>query len=141
MGVSLICVGVRQQYGCFDTHTSIQFSTYETNISKKGVGKFSKNLHFWNHQGVSFRVVCIVCFEPSDPFQRTVSGATGDLESSSMASLSVNSKNAVTDPLKFNEFFFLWPLGDKLIMIGQKLFNLGEGLLPAASSLSLPLIG
>ena len=28
MGVSLICVGVRQQNGCFDTHTFIQFSTY-----------------------------------------------------------------------------------------------------------------
>ena len=27
MGVSLICVGVRQQNGCFDTHTFIQFST------------------------------------------------------------------------------------------------------------------
>ena len=39
---------------------------------KKGVGKFSKKLHFWNQQGVSFRVVCFVCFEPSDPFQRTV---------------------------------------------------------------------
>ena len=39
---------------------------------KKGVGKFSKKLHFWNQQGVSFRVVCFVSFEPSDPFQRTV---------------------------------------------------------------------
>ena len=39
---------------------------------KKGVGKFSKKIHFWNQQGVSFRVVCFVCFEPSDPFQRTV---------------------------------------------------------------------
>ena len=29
-------------------------------------------MHFWNQQGVSFRVVCFVCFEPSDPFQRTV---------------------------------------------------------------------
>ena len=29
MGVSLIFVGVRQQNGCFDTHTFIQFSTYE----------------------------------------------------------------------------------------------------------------
>ena len=28
MGVSLIYVGVRQQNGCFDTHTFIQFSTY-----------------------------------------------------------------------------------------------------------------
>ena len=28
MGVSLIFVGVRQQNGCFDTHTFIQFSTY-----------------------------------------------------------------------------------------------------------------
>ena len=28
MGVSLIDVGVRQQYMCFDTHTFIQFSTY-----------------------------------------------------------------------------------------------------------------
>ena len=27
-GVSLIVVGVRQQNGCFDTHTFIQFSTY-----------------------------------------------------------------------------------------------------------------
>ena len=27
MGVSFICVGVRQQYGCFDTHTFLQFST------------------------------------------------------------------------------------------------------------------
>ena len=43
-------------------------------FTKKGVGKFSKNLHFWNQQGVSFRVVCFVCFEPSDPFQRTVHG-------------------------------------------------------------------
>ena len=41
---------------------------------KKGVGKFSKKLHFWNHKGVSFRVVCFVCFQPSDPFQRTVLG-------------------------------------------------------------------
>ena len=41
---------------------------------KKGVGKFSKKkkIHFWNQQDVSFRVVCFVCFEPSDPFQRTV---------------------------------------------------------------------
>ena len=40
---------------------------------KKGVGKFSKKkIHFWNHQGVSFRVVWFVCFEPSYPFQRTV---------------------------------------------------------------------
>ena len=29
MGVSLMFVGVRQQNGCFDTHTFIQFSTYE----------------------------------------------------------------------------------------------------------------
>ena len=29
MGVSLIFLGVRQQNGCFDTHTFIQFSTYE----------------------------------------------------------------------------------------------------------------
>ena len=29
MGASLIFVGVRQQNGCFDTHTFIQFSTYE----------------------------------------------------------------------------------------------------------------
>ena len=28
IGVSLIFVGVRQQNGCFDTHTFIQFSTY-----------------------------------------------------------------------------------------------------------------
>ena len=28
MGVSLIFLGVRQQNGCFDTHTFIQFSTY-----------------------------------------------------------------------------------------------------------------
>ena len=28
MSVSLIGVGVRQQYGCFNTHTFIQFSTY-----------------------------------------------------------------------------------------------------------------
>ena len=28
MGVSFICVGVRQQYGCFDTYTFLQFSTY-----------------------------------------------------------------------------------------------------------------
>ena len=28
MGVSLIFVGARQQNGCFDTHTFIQFSTY-----------------------------------------------------------------------------------------------------------------
>ena len=28
MGVSLIFVGVRQQNGCFDTHTFIHFSTY-----------------------------------------------------------------------------------------------------------------
>ena len=28
MGVSFICVGVRQRYGCFDTHTFLQFSTY-----------------------------------------------------------------------------------------------------------------
>ena len=42
---------------------------------KKGVGKFSKKkIHFWNQQGVSFRMVCFVCFEPSDPFQRTVCG-------------------------------------------------------------------
>ena len=33
---------------------------------KKGVGKLKKT-HFWNHQGISFRVVCFVCFEPSDP--------------------------------------------------------------------------
>ena len=39
---------------------------------KKGVGKFSKKMRFWSQQGVSFRVVCFVCFEPSDPFQRTV---------------------------------------------------------------------
>ena len=31
-----------------------------------------KKLHFWNQQVVSFRVVCFVCFEPSDPFQRIV---------------------------------------------------------------------
>ena len=41
-------------------------------FTKKGVSKFSKKKHFWNQQGVSFRVVCFVCFEPSDPFQRTV---------------------------------------------------------------------
>ena len=29
MGVSLIFVGVRQQNGCFDSHTFIQFSTYD----------------------------------------------------------------------------------------------------------------
>ena len=28
MGVSFIFVGVRQQNGCFDTHTFIQFSSY-----------------------------------------------------------------------------------------------------------------
>ena len=28
MGVSMTGVGVRQQYGCFDTHTFIQLSTY-----------------------------------------------------------------------------------------------------------------
>ena len=28
-----------------------------------------------HQQGVSFRVVCFVCFEPSDPFQRNVRGA------------------------------------------------------------------
>ena len=31
MGVSSSCVGVRQQYGCFDTHTFIQLSTYVNN--------------------------------------------------------------------------------------------------------------
>ena len=31
MGVSFICVGVRQQYGCFDTHTFLQFFTYDPN--------------------------------------------------------------------------------------------------------------
>ena len=41
-------------------------------FSKKGIGEFSNKLHFWNQQGVSFRVVCFVCFEPSDPFQRTM---------------------------------------------------------------------
>ena len=35
MGVSLIFVGVRQQNGCFDTHTFIQLSTYVTNPEKK----------------------------------------------------------------------------------------------------------
>ena len=44
----------------------------KSTFPKKGVGKFSKKLHFWNHQGVSFRVVCFASFEPSDPFQRTV---------------------------------------------------------------------
>ena len=39
---------------------------------QKGRRKIFKKLHFWNQQGVSFRVVCFVCFEPSDPFQRTV---------------------------------------------------------------------
>ena len=34
MGVSLIFVGVRQQNGCFDTHTFIQFSTYDHVTSK-----------------------------------------------------------------------------------------------------------
>ena len=32
MGVSLIFVGVRQQNGCFDTHTFIQFSTYAAGL-------------------------------------------------------------------------------------------------------------
>ena len=27
--------GVRQQYGCFDTHTFIQFSTYELHMLKE----------------------------------------------------------------------------------------------------------
>ena len=34
MGVSLIFVGVRQQNGCFDSHTSIQFSTYADECDK-----------------------------------------------------------------------------------------------------------
>ena len=50
---------------------------------KKGVGEFSKKWHFWNQQGVSFRVVCFVCFEPSDPFQRTVEPA-GDARALSL---------------------------------------------------------
>ena len=32
MGVSWIFVGVRQQNGCFDTHTFIQFSTYAAGL-------------------------------------------------------------------------------------------------------------
>ena len=44
----------------------------KSTFPKKGVGKFKKKIHFWNHQGVSFRVVCFASFEPSDPFQRTV---------------------------------------------------------------------
>ena len=35
MSVSLIGVGVRQQYVCFDTHTFIQFSTYDTTLCSK----------------------------------------------------------------------------------------------------------
>ena len=34
MGVPFIFVGVRQQNGCFDTHTFIQFSTYGVNDFK-----------------------------------------------------------------------------------------------------------
>ena len=33
-----------------------------------------KNLYFWNHHGVSFRLVRFACFGPSDRLQRTVSG-------------------------------------------------------------------
>ena len=32
MGVSLIFVGVRQQNGCFDTHTFTQFPTYDGEV-------------------------------------------------------------------------------------------------------------
>ena len=39
---------------------------------KKGARQFSKNLHFCNHQCVSFRVVCFISLDPSDPFRRTV---------------------------------------------------------------------
>ena len=49
----------------------------KSTFPKNGVSKFSKKLHFWNHQGVSFRVVCFASFEPSDPFQRTVHGHSG----------------------------------------------------------------
>ena len=35
MGVSLFFVGVRQQNGCFDTHTFIQFSTYALEAERK----------------------------------------------------------------------------------------------------------
>ena len=31
---------------------------------------FQKNMHFQNHQGVSFRVVCFACFDLSDPNER-----------------------------------------------------------------------
>ena len=41
---------------------------YKISIFKKGVDKFSKNYV----SGISFRVVCFVCFEPSDPSERTV---------------------------------------------------------------------
>ena len=45
---------------------------YQTKISIKGARKFSKKLHFRNHQGVRFWVVCFACFEPSDPLHQTV---------------------------------------------------------------------
>ena len=37
MGASSSCVGVRQQYGCFDTHTFIQLSTYAQVIKRSAV--------------------------------------------------------------------------------------------------------
>ena len=44
MDVSLMFVGVRQQNGCFDTHTFIQFSTYGP---CSGQGQFTLH-HIWH---------------------------------------------------------------------------------------------
>ena len=74
MGVSSSCVGVRQQYGCFDTHTFIQLSTYEFHvISYKSIDRSLK----------SAPVVAIpvnpFCWSKSAKHDATLTSLTADL--------------------------------------------------------------
>ena len=43
MGVPFIFVGVRQQNGCFDTHTFIQFSTYEPGATTYSLSELAEH--------------------------------------------------------------------------------------------------
>ena len=44
---------------------------FEVIFFKKESGEFLSNM-FWNHQDVSFWVVCFACYKPADPLQRIV---------------------------------------------------------------------
>ena len=66
MGVSLIFVGVRQQNGCFDTHTFIQFSTYDAHLVTLEIQRASFPIMTVQ---LRIRVDCAV-YQPLDIFFR-----------------------------------------------------------------------